>query len=435
MKRRTANLDAVLKALAVLLIIAALLKGHELAVVPGGQGDLWSARWFRVFQVEFELALGMWLLSGVWRVWAWMGATVCFGLFCTVTFSKAIMGAESCGCFGMVHVNPWITLLAIDLPALGALAVFRPKPAVAIGPFSLQTVHGQLPVDGRVRNLGMIVLVVCAFSTVYLLNHKPAGSHLGAPGEITPRLPYVWAEQPLEIGYCLVAYVSHECPDCVRVIRELTRFTQASPAERRDIRVALIEKYPYATHQDLATSGCVLGILERKARYQVHTPLVELLWNGRIQKMWEASDLERGGDWSEAVRDVIAAHHLAAQAEVCQSPPNGGAAGCVEEGRLRPGAEVCRASEPGEGMSYTAIEDCAEFVRRIENLALIDSASEMSAPQRREIALSLEHVCFAFHRGSFAEYQDFHAPTTYKIRPEATDFHRYRLMNRYGISA
>jgi hypothetical protein len=44
-----------------------------------------------------------------------------------ITLYKAITGAASCGCFGSVQVNPWITLFAIDLPALLALSIFRRK--------------------------------------------------------------------------------------------------------------------------------------------------------------------------------------------------------------------------------------------------------------------------------------------------------------------
>jgi hypothetical protein len=39
---------------------------------------------------------------------------MCFSLFSAMTFYKGITGVASCGCFGSVHVNPWITFLAID---------------------------------------------------------------------------------------------------------------------------------------------------------------------------------------------------------------------------------------------------------------------------------------------------------------------------------
>jgi len=119
--------DIVLKALGLLLLTAAILKGHELLTVPVANNDIWSYRPFLVFQVEFELALGIWLLSGVFKRFAWMVTLTCFGLFCCVTLYKGIAGAASCGCFGTVQVNPWITLLAVDLPATVALVLFRPR--------------------------------------------------------------------------------------------------------------------------------------------------------------------------------------------------------------------------------------------------------------------------------------------------------------------
>ena len=123
--------DVILKALGVLLLVAAVLKGHELLTVPVAGRDLWSWRPFLIFQVEFELALGIWLLSGVFKRLAWLAALACFGLFCCVTLYKGLTGTASCGCFGTVHVNPWITLFVIDLPAVFALNLFRPRLALA----------------------------------------------------------------------------------------------------------------------------------------------------------------------------------------------------------------------------------------------------------------------------------------------------------------
>jgi hypothetical protein len=80
-----------------------------------------------VLQVELELALGLWLLSGLFPKVAWLASLACFSFFSSITLYKGLTGAASCGCFGSVHVNPWITLLAIDLPAVVALSVFRPR--------------------------------------------------------------------------------------------------------------------------------------------------------------------------------------------------------------------------------------------------------------------------------------------------------------------
>ena len=114
----------ILRILGGVLWAAAALKGHELLTTPIPEEDIWSSRWFLILQTEAELVLGLWFLSGLFKTWARRAGWGCFGLFCLISFYKGITGAESCGCFGRVHVNPWLTLLAIDFPALIVLLLY-----------------------------------------------------------------------------------------------------------------------------------------------------------------------------------------------------------------------------------------------------------------------------------------------------------------------
>jgi hypothetical protein len=122
--------NVILKVLGILLLIAAVLKGRQLLTEPVANSDIWSYRPLLILTVELELALAIWLLSGLFKKAAWLGALACFSFFSIITLYKAVTGAASCGCFGSVHVNPWITLFAIDLPAVLALSIFRPKPVL-----------------------------------------------------------------------------------------------------------------------------------------------------------------------------------------------------------------------------------------------------------------------------------------------------------------
>ncbi len=137
--------DIVLKVLGLLLLTAAALEGHELLTVPVAGKDPWSWRPFLIFQVEFELAMGIWLLSGVFKRLAWLAGLLCFGLFCCVTLYKGLTRAVSCGCFGTVHVNPRITLLAVI-----ALSLFRP---VRLLTPLLSFLRRQESIHGAVRRL------------------------------------------------------------------------------------------------------------------------------------------------------------------------------------------------------------------------------------------------------------------------------------------
>ncbi len=115
-----------------LLMAAALLKAHELMTVgipswrtnPAG---FWESYEFLLMQIPLEFALGAWMVCGLFRKASWIAGTLAYFGFIGVTLTKALLGYESCGCFGQVHVDPWLTLWIVDVPLFLLLAIFRPK--------------------------------------------------------------------------------------------------------------------------------------------------------------------------------------------------------------------------------------------------------------------------------------------------------------------
>ena len=59
--------------------------------------------------VEFELFFGLWLLANPWPRVGWVAALACFCIFGCVSLCKALSGYNTCGCFGRIVVNPFIT--------------------------------------------------------------------------------------------------------------------------------------------------------------------------------------------------------------------------------------------------------------------------------------------------------------------------------------
>ena len=93
MKLSVSNI--VLKILGLLLLTGAVLKGHELLTTPMANSDIWSNRYFLIFVVEFELSLGIWLLSGLFKRVAWLVTLGCFSLFCCITlYNKGLKTIE-----------------------------------------------------------------------------------------------------------------------------------------------------------------------------------------------------------------------------------------------------------------------------------------------------------------------------------------------------
>ena len=83
--------NVALRSLGMLLLVAAFLKGRELLTTPVANVDIWSYRPFLVLQVESELALAIWLLSGLLKRVAWFVTIACFGAFCCVTLYKGLV--------------------------------------------------------------------------------------------------------------------------------------------------------------------------------------------------------------------------------------------------------------------------------------------------------------------------------------------------------
>jgi hypothetical protein len=129
---------------------------------------------------------------------------------------KALSGAASCGCFGSVHVNPWITLFAIDLPAVIALTVFRPRGL------------------GLVDWPGMPRFAVSAVFAIAVLGVSTPILALNEPAEVTSQYevlePETWVGKKLPIlehidigeklskGNWLILLYHHDCPDCIKAI-------------------------------------------------------------------------------------------------------------------------------------------------------------------------------------------------------------------------
>ena len=274
--------DIVTKLLAALLLVAAVLKGWQLLTEPVANTDIWSYRPFLILTVEFELALAIWLLSGLFKKAAWLASLLCFSLFSMVTLYKGITGAESCGCFGSVHVNPWITLFAIDLPAVIALAVFRPKGEKLLN----------WPPIPRFAATACVGLIILGVTTPILAFNEPP--------KITSRYevlePETWVDKELPIlehiniaeslqkGTWLILLYHYNCPDCDTAVPMYEQMACDLAGNEDFLRIALIEVPPYGRGRVSENSLCTLGKLNESKEWFVTTPVTFLLVAGEVRK-------------------------------------------------------------------------------------------------------------------------------------------------------
>jgi len=294
--------NILLRILGVLLLTAAVLKGWQLLTEPVANNDIWSYRPFLILTVEFELALGLWLLSGLFKKTAWLISIGCFSLFSIITLYKGLTGAESCGCFGSVHVNPYITLFAIDLPALIALAIFRPDLTQAPDVKSGDSQIKPIPTISSLISVTVCLLIILSATTTILALNQPSKAtpsyEVLEPetwvGKRLPILADIDIGRQLKKGTWLLLFYHHDCPDCRDAIPKYEQMAQDLAGNEEFLRVALIEVPPLGKGPVSQNSPCTLGCLTMVKEWFVTTPSVVLLADGHVRTAWEgkAPDFE-----------------------------------------------------------------------------------------------------------------------------------------------
>lgn len=270
-----------------------------------------------VLQVDFELALGIWLLSGLFKKAAWLAAISCFSLFSAVTLYKGIRGAESCGCFGTVHVNPWVTLFAIDIPSVIALLVFRPvlslKRKAEYIRVLAQEFFTPLPSISRFATTICLALLILGVTTPILAFNKPAkitaSYEVLEPktwiGKKLPILEYIDIADSLKKGNWLILLYHHDCPDCAAAIPKYEKMARDFAGNEDLLQIALIEVPPYAQGQARGSSPCVPGRLAAVKQWFVTTPAVALLKDSRVTSVWE----ETSPDFDKIIESITIADY------------------------------------------------------------------------------------------------------------------------------
>jgi hypothetical protein len=111
--------------LGLVLLTAAALKLYGLNVTAVPRVGWFASPRVQVVAAEWELVLGLWLLSGVYQAGAWLAAVGTFLTFAGISGYLGLTGVVTCGCFGVVRASPWHAF-GVDVAALVLLAFCRP---------------------------------------------------------------------------------------------------------------------------------------------------------------------------------------------------------------------------------------------------------------------------------------------------------------------
>jgi hypothetical protein len=242
--------------LGLILVIAGILKGHQVLTEPLAEIDLLTSRWFLTLLVEFEVMFGIWLVAGLWPVKTRRFAIIWFAMLLAITLFQIVQGKSTCPrCFGSVPVSAF-AVLALDLAAVALLWYFKPDGSLAP------------PIDSQRLRLALVLCVFLAIGipaamamvrfgpTSYPLRVEPAIVDLGNVPQASQNETTVWltnvTSEPIE-----VADIRTSCP-CLEIDFSPRML---APGERRAARVLLDlnGEHPFAGDIEIQIQGIAVS--------------------------------------------------------------------------------------------------------------------------------------------------------------------------------
>lgn len=274
-----------------LLIAAAGLKAIEIVTEPAATLVHPLGRHFVPVEIGIEFGLGLLLLSGLyWRTLRWL-VIVIFTAFAAYSLYLAMNGAESCGCFGSLHISPWWTFGMDSIVVFGLLVAMllerrsltsRSEPWEGL--FARKASHQRF----AFAVLTAATLLSIALNFRYISQRTGSSNGLTSVGDLVVLEPEQWIGQKLPItksvdldlssGDWVVLLHRHDCPVCQEMI---PKFEQRAAAGER---IALVEVPPYGnfeSHFATRERACHYGRLKEDHEWFVQTP-VEIRLQGGI---------------------------------------------------------------------------------------------------------------------------------------------------------
>lgn len=197
--------------------------------------------------VQAELALAILLLFGLWPKKVLLAAAGMFAVFGAFSIYRGWAGYESCGCFGSLQVNPWITATLDGIMLL--LAVWAAQKSNTI---RQETNLRQLYLAGGAYALAGLLAAGEMIGTAPLSLADGSFSDAGGLvilepdawiGKPFPLGPHLTPEVPIDEGRWTLLLFHHDCPRCQEAVPQYERLAAAEKGRG----VVLIETPPYAS--------------------------------------------------------------------------------------------------------------------------------------------------------------------------------------------
>ncbi|MGE4285008.1 MAG: MauE/DoxX family redox-associated membrane protein [Phycisphaerae bacterium] len=273
---------------AAVLLFSAAMKFQLLMTEPIMPVTILESRLATIAITVLITGLAVWLCCGMFRKIAWTLAIAAFGVFTADALYKAISGASSCGCFGKVAVNPWITVCAINLPILIMLIALWPKKDKFFSPPWPAIDH----LLGTALPTGLLLTLLLWTA----LSYPPASETdeyvqvdaAAWTGEAFSHLGEIDIAGEISDGLSALLFYHNDCHTCVEMLPVYNGFSEI--LSEQGIKIAFIELPPYGGPEPSALPAgttALTGSLTNPREWITSTPLLIVLQDGVVVKMWE----------------------------------------------------------------------------------------------------------------------------------------------------
>ena len=290
---------------AVILLFAATTKYIMVMSVPVLSAGFFQSREFIIINIFLTTGLGIWLLCGLFIKAAHLLAILAYSVFALDNLYKILIGSASCGCFGRVEVNPWLTLLAINIPMLILLVSFRPVGEKLFPPPFPKASHFFGTAIPTFLLLAVLVYSSLTFTpsvsteTYRLVDHD---SWVGTEFEM---LLQIDVADELREGFCIILFYNNDCPNCREAVPIYSNMYDEMFSGDGSTKIAFIEKPPYGNPADSpvpSDTQCITGKLDTTLKWYAASPLLVVIEDGIVLKSW---DYEVPLDFDELMEGVF----------------------------------------------------------------------------------------------------------------------------------
>ena len=273
------------------LLIAAALKMHEVLTQPFLTDAILESRSFTAIEAILITGLAIWLLSGLFAKAGWILAVVSFVVFCAYTFNQMRIGADTCGCFGAVKVDPKISLFLIDLPIILALILLRPRGLTLLPPPWPKLMYFISICIFTSVLLGSMAIAAYAIVPAQETDTYAVIDHDGWVGLPLPMLKQIDVAPELLEGFAVIFLYHDNCPTCREMAPVYSEMYEMLGAAEQDIKFAFIEMPPYGDGSDSpipVETQCIVGVLDETKKWYGASPILIVTEDGIVKKSWEA---------------------------------------------------------------------------------------------------------------------------------------------------